>query len=362
MSHGPDPSGAIDPGTAAAATHGSYCPKMCTFACPVTAATGRDDAVPWSFHRTVSDLAAGRREPDDTLPTALEACSGCLACRAPCLFDQDVPAQVRAGRAAAHRAGVAPPAVERAVRRVRDGRSPFATPTPDPPATPDPGSATTTVVLGCRTTGGSGRAAVRLLAAAGERPSLVVPTGCCGAALDDLGVPAEAAHRRRRLTDRLPPDGPILAADPHCLPALRRARPGARVRDLPSALAERVDDGRLALAPSEGRVAYHDPCLLARREGTVAAPRRLLAAAGLQVVEPERHGPETACSGAGLAMGLLAPSAAEATAARRARGLRATGGTVVTACAGARRRLQAAGLAVRGLAELLAGRLGGHAR
>ncbi|MBW3658373.1 MAG: (Fe-S)-binding protein [Actinobacteria bacterium] len=343
---------------AAAALHGSFCPKMCTFACPVTEATGRDDAVPWSFHRTVSDLAQGRTTADAHAASHLEACTGCLACRVPCVFDQDVPAQVRAGRATVRDAGSPVAGTEDAVAAVADGRSPYGV---DLPAGLDADATTgfdVVVVAGCRDDARDLDALRRILASAGRRTALVVPEGCCGGTLADLGAGPEATAAAARLGELLPPAPVVVATDPHCLPALRStAGDGTRVLDTATALVQLVDEDALRFVSERTRVAFHDPCLLARGEDVTTPPRRLLAATGAVLVEPEGHGASTVCSGAGMALELVAPTDAAATADHRARQLGATGAPVVTACAGARRRLADAGLDVTDLATFLADRL-----
>jgi fumarate reductase (CoM/CoB) subunit B len=339
---------------AADALHGSYCPKMCTFTCPVTSATGRDDAVPWSFHRTVSDLATGRLPMVAEVASRLTACSGCLACRVPCAFDQDVPSQVRAGRAALVTAGVAPEAVTAAVEAVGSGLAPTGAPLPEVPADDD-GTITTLVVAGCRDDAGALADAVTVLRAAGERVAVHVPDGCCGALLDDLGARSAGDDARGRLRG-VAGDAPakVVATDPHCLGSLRDA--GLPATDLASALDEAIGDGRLTFRPGDAfAVTWHDPCVLARGEGVVDEPRRVLAAAGADLVEPERHHEATGCSGAGLGMDQLDPEAADATAALRARELGE--GAVVTGCARARHRLAAAGVQVSDLATTLVPRL-----
>jgi Fe-S oxidoreductase len=339
-----------------AALHGSFCPKMCSFACPVTAATGRDDALPWSFHRTVTDLASGRQAPDAHAATHLEACSGCLACRVPCAFDQDVPAQVRAGRAATFQAGAPVAGAADAVAAVAAGDSPYGVaPVPD---AGDPAAADIVVVAGCRDDPDQLDALRRLLTAAGRSSAVVVPAGCCGGVLAELGADDAAADATARLRTRLVVANAVVATDPHCLPALRAAVAGdTPVSDVPSLLVGLLDEGALALAGEPARVTYHDPCLLSRGEAVVAAPRRLLGATAAEVVEPEGTGERTVCSGAGLALELVAPDAAGATAARRTAQLTEPGLPVVTACAGARRRLGAAGADVRDLVTYLADHL-----
>lgn len=351
----------VAPDQAEAARHGSFCPKMCSFACPVTAATGRDDAVPWSFHRTVSDLHEGRLEPSVAAFDRLTACTGCLSCREPCLFDQDVPAQVRAGREALHRRGVAPPVVGATAARVARAESPYpAVAVRAAPATAsDDGAAeaatTVTVVPGCRDDAPLVEAALRLLRAAGEHPVLARPPGCCGAALRDLGAADEADDACSALSASLPTGSArVVALDPHCLEELRSAvGEEVAVAHVVDELHRLVEEGRLMLERRLGPITYHDPCLLARGERVTEQPRELLRAAGATIVEPESHAAATACSGAGLGLELLDAGAAEATARLRRRSLD-TGATVVTACAGARRRLSTATTPVTDLIATLA--------
>lgn len=332
--------------TVDAALQGSFCPKMCTFACPVEAATGRDDAVPWSFHRAVTDLAEGRRAATEVAGD-LVACTGCLACREPCTYDQDVPSQVRDARAAAR---PRTEAADAALEAVAAGLRPDGGSTGHPVDRVSSGS----VVLhsGCQDPVEAVDAAYRLLEAAGHEVT-VVADGCCGQLARDLGDPDVADTRIRHRTSQIEDARMVVTLDPHCAPALTTA--GADVIDLWTVLA----DSEIAWRPpTREPVTYHDPCLLARGAGVVSPPRQLLADAGMDVVEPEFHGTATACAGAGMGLPLLDPAAANATARRRAGHLAATAAPrTVTACSRAADRLWAAGHATEDLAVLLAARL-----
>ena len=319
-----------------AARHGSYCPKMCNFACPVTVATGRDDAMPWSFHRTLVDLVDGALVPGRAAHQRLSACSGCLACQVPCEFDQDVPDQVRHGRTMLAEAGAPLPAAEDAVAAVADGRSPFGH-APIPEVTD--GGAGTAVLAGCREESEVSEAAVALLRAGGVAADLVAPPGCCGAALDDLGAREAGEQARERLGETLEGYDRVLLLDPHCLPAAQEASLGDVVHVIDELVAL-LEDGDLIFGASDPEpITYHDPCLLARRDAVIDGPRRLLRAAGATLTEPEHSGATTACSGGGLALELVDAAAADATAARRRGELEAAAAQTVTACAGAQQIL-----------------------
>ncbi|MBW3578090.1 MAG: (Fe-S)-binding protein [Actinobacteria bacterium] len=331
------------------AIHGSYCPKMCNFSCPVLTATGDERAAPWALHTVVAGLATGDRTADAAAYNDLYGCTGCHACRAACLYDLDVPAEVRAARAVAIAAGADPPAVAAAARHVRAGRSPYGD---APAALPvSRADADVAVIAGCRDEPATLQAIDQLLAAAGVAASWVRPSGCCGATPADLGDAATAGACGEQLAAHLRDAPPtVVATDPHCLPALRAVAGERTVRDVSSELADHAHRLRLR---GLGAVTYHDPCVLARDEGVIQAPRTLLAAAGADVIEPPGAGRATACSGAGLALELVAPDAAGAVARRRTAQL-SDDRPVVTACARARRLLAAAGLAVRDLFVVLA--------
>ena len=68
---------------------------------------------------------------------------------------------------------------------------------------------------------------------------------------------------------------------------------------------------RLAVEPSRERVAYHDPCYLARGRGVTKQPRAALEACGAELIEPKRHGKDAFCCGAGGAQLFLADDKVE---------------------------------------------------
>jgi len=64
-------------------------------------------------------------------------------------------------------------------------------------------------------------------------------------------------------------------------------------------LEELLNSGRLSFNPAGEHCTYHDSCYLGRHNDIYAAPRNLLAAAGIRLSEMEKHGSESFCCSAG---------------------------------------------------------------
>jgi len=141
-----------------------------------------------------------------------------------------------------------------------------------------------------------------------------------GALAHDLGADEVVADHARNVYEVLRRRGVrrIITIDPHTTNMLRSVYPklipgyDIEVKSYLEVLAERELVPRTNLS---GEVVIHDPCVFARYEGVIEEPRRLLAATGLTLREPEKSGRMTWCCGGPVES--LYPEKAEANARRR---------------------------------------------
>jgi Fe-S oxidoreductase len=139
----------------------------------------------------------------------------------------------------------------------------------------------------------------------------------------------------------------IVTACPHCFNTLANeyGQLGGHYRVVHHStfLAELVSTGRLATLPEDaasstgdhrpGSVTVHDSCYLARYNGVIAAPRDVLAAAGVPITEMEKSGKNTFCCGAGGGRMWMEETRGTRINAERTRQVLETGAeTVATSC------------------------------
>ncbi|MBA2700162.1 MAG: (Fe-S)-binding protein [Chloroflexi bacterium] len=139
----------------------------------------------------------------------------------------------------------------------------------------------------------------------------------------------------------------IVTACPHCFNTIGneygQLGGSFRIVHHSTYLAELVASGRLATLPEDaasstgdhrpGSVTVHDSCYLARYNGVIAAPRDVLGAAGVELVEMDASGRNTFCCGAGGGRMWMEETRGTRINVERTRQVLETGAsTVATAC------------------------------
>jgi len=92
----------------------------------------------------------------------------------------------------------------------------------------------------------------------------------------------------------------MFTTDPHSLNTLHYEYPTDNdVLHYTVLLDELISSGRISIGALHGRATYHDPCYLGRYQDEYEAPRRLIAATGLDLIEMPRCRENSFCCGAG---------------------------------------------------------------
>ena len=188
----------------------------------------------------------------------------------------------------------------------------------------------------------TGRAALRLLEAAGCDVTFPPAQTCCGQPAFNSGYPADARRLARHFADVFGDQEAIVAPSGSCVAMVRRYYPtlmegserarfeaiAAKTFELTEFLVEVVGRPDLGAHVTEP-VTYHASCHLLRELGVRDAPRQVLDAAGVPVVEladGER------CCGFGGTFAVLHPEIAVPMADEKLDRALATGARTLTAC------------------------------
>ncbi len=151
---------------------------------------------------------------------------------------------------------------------------------------------------------------MELLHLCGEDP-VPIPGPCCGSPYMNAGLKDKWETAARDLLEFFNEKriGKIIVSCPGCARAFGEDYPGIPGKDATAAmpgivhittfLTEVLRKQSLPFRKMKGRAIYHDPCHLGRTLGVIEEPRRLIRAAGLELVEFHAHGRESECCGGG---------------------------------------------------------------
>ena len=167
---------------------------------------------------------------------------------------------------------------------------------------------------------------------------------CCGGLLHYIGMEKDFARHSQGVYDKLKSMGVkrIIGIVPSCTYTLRQLIPSnvtgydIEVKHFSQVVAENISSRQWRF-PREVKVAYHDPCQLARYLGLIEEPRRVLRSIkGINLVETQwTNGEWATCCGGGGGFEAVFPELSEILAVNRAKELVETGAQIiVTNCPG----------------------------
>ena len=219
------------------------------------------------------------------------------------------------------------------------------------------------------------RDAVKILRKLGiEVGYLAEDEPCCAGLLHYIGMHKEFKEHSRQVYDGLQSRQVkrIISIIPSCTATLRNLVPSSigaeelEVKHFTEVLAENISSLKLRY-PQKIKVAYHDPCQLARNLALIEEPRRIMSAIeNVELIEPEwTSGDCATCCGGGGGFEAVFPELSEILSVNRAKELVQTGADIiVTQCPGCIMQLRqgvkeikANNVKVLDLAQLVAGAL-----
>jgi len=186
------------------------------------------------------------------------------------------------------------------------------------------------------------QSAVRVLNRLGIEPIVLENERCCG---HDLLWEGDVANFRKLAelnAAMLQATGArrIVTTCPECARTLKVDYP-AYVGDLrmevvhiAELLAQKLAEGKLRITHHASRITtYHDPCRLGRHLGIYDAPRQVIEALGLELVEMEHNRTFSTCCGGGGGVTAVNPKLSAQISKNRVRDALAVGAeTIVTVC------------------------------
>jgi len=314
----------------------------CRSACPTFAVMGSES---WNARGRLilaRSILEGLSEPTPDILDRIFSCTSCLACEAVCPAVVRIVDALVAFKEALLNAGVRPPArLAELSRRTAELGSPIARRPRDFEVGGKRGELL--VFTGCVASEYKPELVMALekVLNAMEVSYSVLEGPCCGAPLLKMGLKADAKRAAEALASKIRASGAelIITPCPACLDMLiHRFRHltgmAVRAQHTTEFLAGLLRSGKLHIErPVELKAVYHDPCVLGRGLGIYDAPRELLWAAGLTLVEMRRSKASSFCCGHGFLAFELYPELADALAEERLKeALRAGADALITAC------------------------------
>jgi glycolate oxidase len=304
-----------------ACTHCGYCKAVCpTFVDLGWDSAGATGRLMTSYAVLQNDLPA-----DEGVLEALYSCTMCLDCTRRCPTKIEVAPIVEAARADLVKAGFRLPVHEALVEKVMTSGNIYGE---EEAIKPREGEAM--LYLGCAYGQRPNlvKLFTRVLEGLGINPAIGEET-CCGYIFKSLGYLDELEEQKKKF-EQLTPGQELITFCPTCTTFLREEY-GRDAKHALEVIAERLADA----SPKQlgTKVTYHDPCHLGRGAGVIDAPRQIIEALGLELVEMKNSKNQSRCCGGGGGIITSAPDLSGRLAQTRLEQAAATGAeALVTVC------------------------------
>ncbi|MFC1609964.1 heterodisulfide reductase-related iron-sulfur binding cluster [Myxococcota bacterium] len=261
-------------------------------------------------------VRAARRSSatDPTLVSQSWYCTTCGACAWACpLALRPIETIAKARRAVVEEGADVPSQLAETLERLYKYQNPWIAKKGQKAAwqtdatTPTAGEAELLYFVGCTTALDTraqniARALTSILSRCGvSHKTLGKKEPCCGDIARRTGEVGLFEEHREKTTKHLTGVATVVTSSPHCWDTLTHAYEiEADTLHYSQLLASLLDERRLVISNElSRRVTFHDPCFLARHNGVVDEPRRVIRATGARLVEMEQHGTESLCCGGG---------------------------------------------------------------
>ncbi len=329
----------------------TYCPKMCTFSCPVSTAEQDEMTSPWGKMQSVNLVRKGLIPMSEEVAALSYKCTNCGLCQEYCVHKNDVAKVLNEARKLAVETHVEPRAMQGFLEKFHLYQNPFGKDlrgkleelVPEKYRNPD---AEVLYFASCT--------------AIAQTPELIVdalslfdklgiegvavyldPLQCCGYPLITGGVEDEFEEIAELQYEALRRYRYIVSASPTCIYTFRETYKtyhfdlGNRPMTMTQFIAPYLKNTNFVLKKKVAeRVIYQDPCYLGRYLKEFDTPRDLIAlATSREPLEFAENREKSTCCGQGGCFSVTSPDSSDLIAKRRLDEVRERHiGTLVTHC------------------------------
>lgn len=323
---------------------GTSC-NMCERDCPVYKVARNRTLTSRAKNRALLGALKGHYPIGEEFAKAIFTCPLCGMCDARCALSNTE--RFLAIRKALHEMGLSSPDQEKTVDTIKGAGDVYGRPIKVTDIFKDHLDGDMPVYIGCTYKGFESevREAFEVLEAIGVKPQ-VNDEVCCGNVVDLMGF-SEEFNEIKESVKKVWPFDDFLTICPSCAHVFKKHY-GWNAQHLAEYVHQNLDKLKDKITPLNIKATYHDPCDLGRRMGVYDAPRKILEAIGVEVVEMELNREFSLCCGAGGGLLVYDHDLAEELGMNRIRQAAKTGvDTLVTACPTCETQLTTTAMLVR---------------